>query len=125
MLVPNPAHLAFDRNSSDTGKGRELLAEAVPLLERAAGIEIEGRVATRPNAYDDIVEELGRRHYTEIILETLPSHVSHWLHVDLAERIAHPRLPADDRHRDSLSASGLFRRRSGRMEHDRPMVGIR
>ena len=120
MLVPNPAHLAFDRNSSDTGNGRELLAEAVPLLARAAGIVIEGRVANRTN-----VEELGRRHYTEIILETLPSHVSHWLYVDLAERIAHPRLPADDRHRDSLSASGLFRRRSGRMEHDRPMVGIR
>jgi uncharacterized membrane protein len=45
-------------------------------------------VASSPNAYDDIVEELKRREYGEIILETLPSHVSHWLHVDLSERVA-------------------------------------
>ena len=41
-----------------------------------------------PNAYDDIVEELNRASYDEIILETFPSHVSHWLHVDLPERVA-------------------------------------
>ena len=34
-----------------------------------------------------------RRRYSEIILETLPSHVSHWLHVDLAQRIAHLGYP--------------------------------
>jgi uncharacterized membrane-anchored protein len=93
MLLPNPAHLAFDRNSQDTHDGDLVLAEALPTLEQAAGTEIEGRVAASPNAYDDIVEELGRRHYSEIILETLPSHVSHWLHVDLPERIAHLGYP--------------------------------
>ena len=31
--------------------------------------------------------------YGEIILETPPSHVSHWLHVDLRERIAHLGYP--------------------------------
>ena len=93
MLLPNPAHLAFDRNSQDTGDGQHVLAEALPSLEEAAGTEIEGRVAVSPNAYDDIVEELGRRDYSEIILETLPSHVSHWLHVDLPERIAHLGYP--------------------------------
>ena len=49
---------------------------------------MEGRVATSPNAYDDIVLELEGGGYSEIILETPPSHVSHWLHVDLGERIA-------------------------------------
>ena len=93
MLVPNPAHLAFDRNSSDVHEGQELLAGALPLLEEAAGMEVEGRVATSPNAYDDIVSELNMRDYGEIILETLPGHVSHWLHVDLAERIAHLGYP--------------------------------
>ena len=38
---------------------------------------------TVPNAYDDIVEELDGGSYTEIILETPPAHLSHWLHVDL------------------------------------------
>ena len=37
--------------------------------------------------------ELERRSYSEIILETLPSHVSHWLHVDLAQRLAHLGYP--------------------------------
>ena len=31
--------------------------------------------------------------YREIILETPPSHVSHWLHVDLSQRIAHLGYP--------------------------------
>ena len=93
MLVPNPAHLAFDRSSPDIHEGQELLAEALPLLEQAAGTEIEGRVATSPNAYDDIVTELNTRHYSEVILETVPRHVSHWLHVDLPERIAHLGYP--------------------------------
>jgi uncharacterized membrane-anchored protein len=88
VLVPNPDHLAFDRNSTDTTVGERVLERALPLLEEPAGTEIEGRVAVSPNAYDDIVEELQRGDYREIILETLPSHVSHWLHVDLPERVA-------------------------------------
>jgi len=88
MLVPNPAHLAFDRPSPETEEGDELLAASLPVLTRAAGAEIEGRVAEGPNAFDDIVAELGRREYSEIILETIPAHVSHWLHVDLPHRLA-------------------------------------
>jgi uncharacterized membrane-anchored protein len=88
VLVPNPDHLPFDRNSTDTSAGEKALERALPLLEEPAGTEVEGRVAASPNAYDDIVEELERGNYREIILETLPSHVSHWLHVDLPERVA-------------------------------------
>ena len=88
VLVPNPDHLAFDRNSADTSLGEKVLKRALPLLEEPAGIEVEGRVAVSPNAYDDIVEELERADYREIILETIPSHVSHWLHVDLPDRVA-------------------------------------
>ena len=88
VLVPNPAHVTFDRNSADLRAGDELLSSSLPQLELAAGAEIEGRVAASPNAYDDIVQELDGGGYDEIILETPPSHVSHWLHVDLGERIA-------------------------------------
>ena len=93
ILIPNPAHVAFDRNSPDLREGDALLAETLPELEEAAGAEIEGRVATSPNAYDDIVQELDGGGYTEIILETPPSHVSHWLHADLGERIGHLGYP--------------------------------
>jgi uncharacterized membrane-anchored protein len=88
LLVPNPHRLIFDRESQDVHEGQQVLALALPLLEDAVGATIEGRLATSPNAYDDIVAELGERDYQEIMLSTLPSHVSHWLHIALPERIA-------------------------------------
>ncbi len=93
MLVPNPDHLAFDRSTADHPHGDQVLARALPVLEGPAGGEINGRVANSPNAYDDIVEELEGAGYDEIILETPPSHVSHWLHMDLPERIKHFGIP--------------------------------
>ncbi len=93
MLIPNPGHLAFDRVSHDIHEGEAVLATALPPLAEASGSRVEGRVATSPNAYDDIVAEVSSGEYDEIILETPPSHVSHWLHVDLSQRIAHLGLP--------------------------------
>jgi uncharacterized membrane-anchored protein len=93
MLVPNPEHIAFDRNTPVHPHGDEVLAKALPALEGPAGGGVNGRVASSPNAYDDIVEELDGAHYDEIILETPPSHVSHWLHVDLPERVRHLGVP--------------------------------
>jgi uncharacterized membrane-anchored protein len=88
VLVPNPAHLPFDRNSPDTSDGDALLARALPQIQGHAGGGATGRVAASPNAYDDIVEELQAGNYSEVIIETPPSHLSHWLHVDLPHRIA-------------------------------------
>jgi uncharacterized membrane-anchored protein len=88
VLVPNPDHLAFDRNSPDVARGEELLARVTDELKSAADTEVTGRVAYSPNAYDDIVEELKGHDYEEIILETPPSHFSHWLHVDLHHRVS-------------------------------------
>jgi uncharacterized membrane-anchored protein len=88
VLVPDPEHLPFDRVASDTSDSEKALARALPRFGETTGTEVEGRVANSPNAYDDIVEELGRGNYREIILETVPTHVSHWLHVDLPDRVA-------------------------------------
>src|SRR5207245_438789 len=88
VLVPNPDHLLFDRVSTDVHVGEKLPAEALPVLGHGAGVEISGRVAASPNAYDDIVDELNAHDYDEIILETPPTHVSHWLHVELPQRVA-------------------------------------
>ncbi|HET9164257.1 MAG TPA: hypothetical protein VFN89_12545, partial [Solirubrobacterales bacterium] len=71
-----------------TAEGEELLARALSQLQGPAGSGVSGRVANSPNAYDDVVEELEARPYGEIIVETPPSHISHWLHVDLPHRIA-------------------------------------
>ena len=88
VLVPNPEHVAFDRVDADTGEGEALLARALTQLQSAAGGEISATVANSPNAYDDIVDALEARPYAEIIIETPPSHISHWLHVDLPHRIS-------------------------------------
>jgi uncharacterized membrane-anchored protein len=93
LLVPNPDHLPFDRVGTDTSEGERVLERALPRLKQQSGAEVEGRVANSPNAYDDIVAALDGGEYREIILETLPSHVSHWLHVDLPERVAHLGYP--------------------------------
>jgi uncharacterized membrane-anchored protein len=95
VLVPNPDHLAFDRNSPNTTDGEALLAKALSRLEARAGTALAGRVANSPNAYDDIVEELEAGTYGEIILETPPSHISHWLHVDLPQRISELGYPTE------------------------------
>jgi uncharacterized membrane-anchored protein len=93
LLVPNPDHLPFDRVGAETTDGQEALERALPHLKERSGAEVEGRVANSPNAYDDIVAALNAGEYGEIILETLPSHVSHWLHVGLPERVAHLGYP--------------------------------
>ncbi|MFT3863365.1 MAG: hypothetical protein QM729_03765 [Solirubrobacterales bacterium] len=94
VLVPNPDNLGFD-HGGPVGDGVELLARAIPRLHDAVGEEISGRVARSPNAYDDIVEELERGAYTEVIIETPPAHLSHWLHVDLPQRVAQLGLPTE------------------------------
>ena len=95
VLVPNPDNLGFDRGDPAAADGQKLLAAALPPLRAAAGNEVSGRVAQSPNAYDDIARELDLGAYTEIILETPPTHLSHWLHVDLPQRVAQLGLPTE------------------------------
>jgi uncharacterized membrane-anchored protein len=95
VLVPNPDHVGFDRNGSDSADGEALLAKALNQLQPQAGAALSGRVANSPNAYDDIVEELERGGYGEIIIETPPSHFSRWLHVDLPHRISELGYPTE------------------------------
>ncbi len=95
VLVPNPHNLGFDHGDPAPTDGEALLAGALPPLRTAAGGEVTGRVATSPNAYDDIVEELDGGTYTEIILETPPAHLSHWLHIDLPHRVSQLGLPTE------------------------------
>jgi uncharacterized membrane-anchored protein len=95
VLVPNPDHVGFDRGNDDSADGEALLARALAQLQAPAGATLSGRVASSPNAYDDIVEELGARAYAEVILETPPAHLSHWLHVDLPHRVSELGYPTE------------------------------
>jgi uncharacterized membrane-anchored protein len=96
LLVPNPDHVVLDHSAEPGPAAAALLSGAVPSLEAAAaGSPVSARVANSPNAYDDIVEELDRGSYTEIILETPPAHLSHWLHIDLPQRVSQLGLPTE------------------------------
>jgi len=93
LLIPNPDHVLFDRITEDTSAGEQVLALALPMLTEAVGNQAQGRVAHSPNAYDDIERDVQAGNFDEIILETVPTHVSHWLHVDLEHRVAGFGLP--------------------------------
>ena len=99
----NPAPYRQLRRRESDPRPRRLLAACDRFLDthlaplsRRAGTEIEGRVAESPNAFDDIVAELDRREYSEIILETIPAHVSHSAARRPLAAPREPRLPADD-----------------------------
>ena len=66
---------------------------AVPLLEAAAHRPVTGGVSRRVDPMDAIEEALHDGDFDEILLSTLPPHVSRWLRMDLPSRVAHLGLP--------------------------------
>lgn len=92
LLVPDPEH-AHLRASNAHSEGDKVLALALPLIVQAAGGPADGSVSIRHDPIDAIEETLASGHFDEIILSTLPRHVSRWLHIDLPHRVAHLGLP--------------------------------
>jgi hypothetical protein len=96
LLVPNP-DVGDWRPSGlqhpDFRHGDQVLALALPLLDEAAGSDVTGSVSIRHDPMDAIEEAVATGDYDEIILSTLPHHVSEWLHLDLPSRVAHLGLP--------------------------------
>lgn len=96
LLVPNP-DVGDWRPSGlqhpDFRHGDQILALALPLLDEAVGADVTGSVSIRHDPMDAIEEAVATGDYDEIILSTLPHHVSEWLHLDLPSRVAHLGLP--------------------------------
>jgi hypothetical protein len=96
LLVPNPAAHA---EITDAERRRHhldaenVLALALPLLDSAAGTHVEGSVSSRHDPMDAIEEALHDGDFHEVILSTLPPHVSNWLRADLPSRIEHLGIP--------------------------------
>ena len=91
LLVPKPTH-GLDRlaaASEDTGmeEGEQVLALALPLLEEAAGGPVEGKVGSSA-PIEAIADAINTDGYDEVIISTLPSRVSRWLHLDLPHKVA-------------------------------------
>lgn len=87
VLVPNPAHLSLHDGAGSADDNEEILKGALPKMQEHVGTTVEGGVATNSNAYDDIVAAMEGDAFGEVIIETPPSHLSHWLHTDLPSRV--------------------------------------
>jgi hypothetical protein len=95
LLVPNPAHglhRVADPEDQGVGEAEQILALALPHLRDAAGGEVRGVVGDA-NPLDAIQDAVNVDGYDEIIISTLPTHVSRWLHLDLPSKLNGLGLP--------------------------------
>lgn len=88
LLVPATPHgvaWAFDMHSGSP-EAESHLRSAVERL-RSRGLEIEGRVGD-PDAYAAVQDEVNLHGpYDEVVVSTLPTHLSRWLRLDLPARV--------------------------------------
>ncbi len=106
LLVPNPAHglhAVVDPEDMGSGEAEQTLELAIPLLEEAAGSEVEGMIGvSEPLAA--IQDAINLHGFDEIIISTLPKRVSRWLRLDLPHKAAGLGLPVT-----TVTARGIER----------------
>jgi uncharacterized membrane-anchored protein len=90
LLVPNVAphaEITDEERRRHRRDADQMLALALPLIEQASGGPVTGSISVRHDAFDAVEEILHDGEFNEIILSTLPRHVSEWLHSDLPSRL--------------------------------------
>ena len=90
LLVPALAHglhRAVDAEDRGTEEAQATVELAVPPLEEAAGGRVEAIIGD-PEPFAAVCDALNTRGFDEVIVSTLPTHVSRWLHVDLPRKVA-------------------------------------
>jgi hypothetical protein len=95
LLVPNPAHglhKAVDPEDLDSSEAQGVLDDALPKLSDAAGSKVEGMIGD-PDPSAAIQDAINLRGFDEVIISTLPSKVSRWLHLDLPSKVSGLGLP--------------------------------
>lgn len=95
LLVPkamSTMHRMVDPQDVSDEDAREVLDLALPLLSEAAGGDVRGVIgdADPMAAVQDAVNADG---YDEVIVSTLSTRVSRWLHLDLPHKVAGLGLP--------------------------------
>ena len=86
LLVPRPYW------DADTEEAALTLELALPLLDEAAGSHVEGVIGDT-DPFVAVQGALQRTPFDEIIVSTLPTHVSHWLRMDLPARVRRLGVP--------------------------------
>lgn len=96
LLVPatgHGLHRVTDPGAEGEGEARSVLDAALPVLSDAAGSQVEGVVGDPDPlaAIQDAITLHGP--FDEIIISTLPKHLSRWLHLDLPHKARVTGLP--------------------------------
>jgi len=103
LLVPASAHglhTVVDPEDQDASEAQAVIALAVPLLEEAAGARV-GSLIGAPEPLAAVEDAVNVHGFDEIIISTLPTRVSRWLHLDLPSKVAGLGLPVT-----TISAKG-------------------
>jgi hypothetical protein len=77
---------------ADTEESAITLELAIPLLDEAAGSDVEGLIGDT-DPFVAVSAALAGGEYDEVIISTLPTRISHWLHLDLPARVQRLGLP--------------------------------
>jgi len=95
LLVPKAAHglhKVIDPEDQGPEEAEAVIAEATPKLSEAAGSPVEGIVGSSDPTLA-IQDAINLRGFDEVIISTLPSKVSRWLHLDLPSKVTGLGLP--------------------------------
>lgn len=95
LLVPNPAHglhKAIDPEDVGAGEAQGVLERALPPLSEAAGAPVEGLIGD-PDPMAAVQDAINIRGFDEVIISTLPTHLSRWLKLDIPSKVAGLGLP--------------------------------
>jgi hypothetical protein len=95
LLIPKAVHgvtRVADPEDAPDDETRDVLSLALPLLEQAAGTRVEGLVGVS-SPLDAIQDAVNLHGFDEIIISTLPSRFSRWLHLDLPSKLNGLGLP--------------------------------
>jgi hypothetical protein len=96
LLVPNPAHglhSVVDPEDQSESEAHQVIELAMPLIEDASGGAPCDSMIGVPFPLDAIQDAVNLHGFDEIIISTLPTRVSKWLHLDLPRKVAALGLP--------------------------------
>lgn len=88
LVVPSAHGFAKAAGSDDAPADTQSHMENAVNGLRAAGLDIEGQLGD-PDPVAAVQDAANQGNYDELIVSTLPTHLSKWLHLDLPRKAAH------------------------------------